>query len=253
MNDLFSLDGKFIIVTGGTRGIGRAISMRLARGGAHVLANHVRDVKAAEAFLELIKKEKLRIDICRADITSQDGMEKLICEAQYAGQPVSGLVHCAATGVHRPVGQLTGRHFDWTFELNVKSYLDLVQKLLPIFAPGASIVAISSSGANRAAATYSLVGASKGALESLSRHFAIELADRKIRVNILSPGAVMTDAWGVLPNREERLNERIRRSPNKRLTTVDEVAWAAQFLCSDASSGINGHTLIVDGGERIVE
>ncbi len=253
MKDLFSLAGKYIIVTGGTRGIGRAISTRLASAGAHVLANHVRDIKSADAFSETIKKEKLRIDICRADITHQSGMETLISEAQYAGQPVSGLVHCAATGVHRPIGQLTLRHFDWTFDLNVKAYLDLVQRLLSMFAPGASIVAISSSGADRAAATYSLVGASKGALESLSKHLALELADKKIRVNVLSPGAVMTDAWGVLPNREERLNERIRRSPNKRLTTVDEVAWAAQFLCSDASSGINGHTLVVDGGEKIVE
>jgi enoyl-[acyl-carrier protein] reductase III len=252
MKDLFSLAGKFIIVTGGTRGIGRAISTRLAMAGAHVLANHVRDTKAAEAFSEMIKKEGLSIDICRADITHVNGIQTLLSEAHYS-KPVSGLVHCAATGVHRPIDQLTLRHFDWTFDLNVKAFLDLVQRLLPMFAPGASIVAISSSGADRAAATYSLVGASKGALESLSRHLAVELADKKIRVNILSPGAVMTDAWGVLPNREERLNERIRRSPNKRLTTVDEVAWAAQFLCSDASSGVNGHTLVVDGGEKIVE
>jgi enoyl-[acyl-carrier protein] reductase I len=87
----------------------------------------------------------------------------------------------------------------------------------------------------------------------MSRHFALELAPLKIRVNVVSPGAVLTDAWDTLPNRESRLAERIKRSPNKRLTTPEEVAHVVQFLCTQASSGVNGHTLVVDGGERIVE
>lgn len=253
MCDLFSLKGKYIIVTGGTRGIGGAISERLASGGASVLANYVRSIETADSFMKKMNKENLQVEVCRADITSPKGIEKLLTAVQDSGRSVSGLVHCAATGVHQPIGDLTARHFDWTFALNVKAYLELVQRLLPLFSEGGTIVAISSAGAVRAAETYALVGASKGALESLSRHFALELAVKKIRVNILSPGSVLTDSWERLPHREERLSERIHRSPNKRLTTADEVAWAAHFLCSDASSGINGHTLVVDGGERIVE
>ena len=99
-------------------------------------------------------------------------------------------------------------------------------------------------------AQYTLVGASKGALESLARHLAAELAPKGIRVNVLSPGTVLTDAWTVLPDAEARLAEAGRRSFLGRLTTAEEVAWAAQFLCSDAASGVVGHTLVVDGGAR---
>ena len=97
-------------------------------------------------------------------------------------------------------------------------------------------------------AQYTLVGTSKGALEAMLRHLAAELAPRGIRVNILAPGTVMTDAWKVLPDGEARLAEAERRSPLKRLCTLEEVAQAAQFLCSRASSGIVGHTLLVDAG-----
>jgi enoyl-[acyl-carrier protein] reductase III len=253
MDDLFSLEGKYILITGGTRGIGKALSTRFALAGASVVANYVRDVKAAEALKKEVNEQGFSIELCRADLTSRKGLANLMAVIEKSQKKVSGLVHCAATGVHHLIDDLNTRHFDWTFSLNVRAYFELVRLLIPQFSEGASIIAISSAGAERAAPTYSLVGASKGALESLSRHLAVELASRRIRVNILSPGSVMTDAWKVLPDRDKRLSERIRRSPNARLTTPDEVAWAAQFLCSDASSGINGHTLIVDGGERIVE
>ena len=100
--------------------------------------------------------------------------------------------------------------------------------------------------------SYSLVGSSKGALESLVRHLAVELAPKGIRMNILSPGTILTDAWKKIPDSEKRLAGAIEKTPIGRLCTAEEVAWAAQFLCSDASSGIVGHTLVVDGGARIV-
>jgi enoyl-[acyl-carrier protein] reductase III len=144
------------------------------------------------------------------------------------------------------------RHFDWTFALNVRAFFDLVQHLLPRLENGASIVGVSSEGAVRAIPHYTLVGATKGALESLVRHLAAELGPRGIRVNALSPGTVLTDAWNVLPDREQRLAEAKRRSPLGRLVTLEEVAAAALFLCSAAAAGVNGHTLVVDGGTRIV-
>ena len=105
----------------------------------------------------------------------------------------------------------------------------------------------------RAVPAYSAVGASKAALEALARHLAAELAPRGIRVNILSPGRVETDAWAALPGKDERLAETVRRTPLGRTVSVEEVAQAAQFLCSRASNGIVGHTLVVDGGARIVD
>jgi enoyl-[acyl-carrier protein] reductase III len=161
------------------------------------------------------------------------------------------LVHCAATGVHKPFEELTIRHFDWTFSLNVRALFDLVHRLLPRFESSASILGISSEGAVRAISHYTLVGSTKGALEAMLRHWAVELAPRGIRVNLLAPGTVMTDAWKVLPNSEQRLAEAAKRSALKRLCTLEEVAQAAQFLCSDAASGIVGQTVVVDGGATI--
>jgi enoyl-[acyl-carrier protein] reductase III len=143
------------------------------------------------------------------------------------------------------------RHWDWTFALNARAFFELLQCLVPRMLAGSSIVAVSSEGAVRAVHQYTLVGASKGALESLARHVAAELGTRGIRVNVLSPGSVPTDTWKVLPDSERRLTEAARRSMLGRLTTLEEVAWAAQFLCSDAAGGVAGHTLVVDGGARL--
>ena len=140
----------------------------------------------------------------------------------------------------------------WTFSLNIRGFFELVQWLLPRFSEGASIVALSSQGAVQAMPYYTLVGSTKGALESFCRHLAVEVAPRGIRVNILSPGSVLTEAWSTMPEKEKRLDEAVARTPLKRLITSEEVAWAAHFLCCDASSGIVGHTLVVDGGTRIV-
>src|SRR5262249_48298942 len=128
----------------------------------------------------------------------------------------------------------------------------LVKRLLPQFDRPASILAISSTGATRALPYYTAVGASKGALDSLIRHVAVELAPRGIRANVMTPGAIATDAWKAIPDRDTRLAETAQRSPIGRLVTVEELALCAQFLCSPAASGINGQTLVVDGGVTIV-
>jgi len=251
MNDNFSLQGKSALITGGTRGIGRAIALRLARAGARVVANYVRDAEAAEKFRQEVTAEKLSVEVVRADITSEKGLERLLAAVEESYSPLSIFVHCAATGVHRRIEELTLRQYDWTFALNVRAFFELVHRLLPKFESGSSIVALSSEGAVHAVPQYTLVGASKGALESMVRHLAVELAPRNIRVNALSPGSIMTDAWKAMPDAEERLAEAARRTPSGRLTTLAEVASAAHFLCSDAASGIAGHTLVVDGGSRI--
>jgi NAD(P)-dependent dehydrogenase (short-subunit alcohol dehydrogenase family) len=251
MDTLFALSGRFLI-TGGTRGIGRAISLRFARAGAAVTAVYLRNEQAAEELRTEAAKEGLIIELCRADLTAPQGLERIARAIEDGGGSVSGLVHCAATGVHRPFFELNARHFDWTFALNVRAFFELLAALKDRFTNPASVVAISSTGAARALPNYSLVGASKAALESLARHLAVELAPRGIRVNILAPGAVATDVWKAIPHADDRLAAAILRTPIQRLVTPDEVAWAAQFLCSGASAGIVGQTLIVDGGADIV-
>ena len=252
VSDPFSLSGKTFVVTGGTRGIGMPISLRFARAGATVIANFLRNEDAAAQLTAIATNEGLAITLCRADLTKQEGLEKLSRSIPEGERALSGLIHCAATGVHRPIDELTERHLDWTFDLNVRVFFKLIKLFLARFSKGSSIVALSSWGALRALPSYSLVGSSKGALEALARHFATELAPRGIRVNILTAGTVLTDVWKALPDAEARIAESIRRTPAGRLVTAEEVANAAQFLCSDAASGMIGQTLVIDGGIGIM-
>ncbi|MPY87962.1 MAG: SDR family oxidoreductase [Luteitalea sp.] len=249
MSDAFSLAGKRFLVTGGTRGIGRAIALRFAHAGATVIANYAHNEEAAQSLAAEAGATGAPVELCRADLTSQEGKKRVLDAV--GTTPLSGLVHCAATGVHRRFEDLTLRHWDFTLALNLRAFFDLVQALLPMFGQGSSIVALSSEGAVHAFPQYALVGASKGGLEALCRHLAVELAPRNIRVNVLSPGSILTEAWDAFPDKEIRLHDAISRSPRGQLTTLEEVAWAAQFLCSAASAGVNGHTLVVDGGLRV--
>ena len=253
MNDLFTVKGQRILVAGGTRGLGRAISLQLARAGAEVVANYVRNEEQANRLVKLAESESLRLTICRADLTTRNGVQHLLDSLEsmgWTGQ-LSSLVYCAATGVHKPLAELSVRHFDWTFALNVRAFFELCTRLQKQFQSKASIVAISSLGGQRTAPAYSLVGASKGALEALSRHMASELGSQGIRVNIVCPGTVETDAWDVIPHAAERLSSARAKSAFARLIVPEEVASCVQFLCSEAASGITGSTLVVDAGESL--
>lgn len=253
MNDPFGLQGTCVLVTGGTRGIGRAISLRLARGGATVVANYARNDETAESLRAQAHADGLTLEVLRADLTLPKGLASVKERMQRTEGQIVSMVHCAATGVHRPFEQLTTRHWDWTMALNVRAFFELVQGLLPLLSDGSAIVPVSSAGAVRAVPAYTTVGSSKAALESLARHLASELAPRGVRVNILSPGSVETDAWNAFPDKAQRLADAVQRSPLGRLVTLDEVALAAQFLCSPASRGMVGHTLVMDGGTRNLE
>lgn len=239
-----------VLVVGGTRGIGRAISLRLARAGARVCANYVRDQAAAEKLAGDAATESLAIEVMRADVTQPTGIANLCEHVAQTMAPLQGWVFAAATGVHKPLAQLTNRHFDFTFALNARAFLELAHKLASHFADGASVVSLTSEGAAHAMHDYGVIGASKAALEALTRQVALELGPRGIRANSVAPGAVRTDVWQVMPDAAQRLAAFEARTPRRRLVTPEEVAEVVAFLLSDAASGISGTTLIVDGGAR---
>ena len=197
-DSMFSLNGRNVLVTGGTRGIGRAISLRFAREGASVLAVYVRGMDTAESLTEQATEEGLEVQCLQADLQRPSGFDKIEEALKEREWGLSSLVHCAATGVHKKAAEFTARDLKWVFSLNVDAYITLVPRLLEHFDDGGSIVAVSSKGGTKAVPYYGLVGASKGALEAYSRQLAMELAERRIRVNIVTPGAVLTDAWKVV-------------------------------------------------------
>jgi enoyl-[acyl-carrier protein] reductase III len=246
------LQGKVAVVSGASRGIGRAIALACARQGMDVAFNYLRNRKAAEETRQGIEALGVRCLAVKANVAEPERVKELAAAIGEAFGRVDLLVSNAASGVERGALDLTLHHWHWTMDINAWGFLSLVQELAPLMEGGASVVAISSLGAVRALPYYTAVGASKAALESLARHLAVELGPRGIRVNVLSAGPVDTDALRHFPNRAELLAESARRTPLGRIVTAEEVAAGVLFLASDLSRMVTGTTLTVDGGYAAV-
>jgi enoyl-[acyl-carrier protein] reductase III len=232
-----------VLVTGGSRGIGRAIALRFARDGARRVAiGYLRNDRAAEETAGEIEAAGAEAVLVRGNVTSQRVLDRV---AELG--PLDALIHNAATGVIRPALEATDKHWDWTVNANARALLQLTRAAAPNLGEGSSIVAISSLGAQRVLENYVLVGTSKAALEALVRYLAVELAPRGIRVNAVSGGVVDTAALDHFPNRERMLAGGAS-NPVGRLVAPDDIAGAVAFLCSSDAEMIRGQTLIVDGG-----
>jgi enoyl-[acyl-carrier protein] reductase III len=231
-----------VLVTGGTRGIGRAIALRFANAGAERVAlGYMRNDSAAEVAASELRALGAEVTLVRGNITSARVLEEV-----GALGPLDALVHNAATGVIRPALETEDKHWDWTMNANARALLQLARVAAPSMPDGSSIVALSSLGAQRVLDNYVLVGTSKAALESLVRYLGVELAPR-VRVNAVSGGVVETGALEHFPNREEMLRSGAA-NPVGRLVTPDDIAGAVAFLCSKDADMIRGQTIIVDGG-----
>jgi len=247
------LPGKRALVTGASRGIGRAIATSLADAGVDVAINFFRHRGPAEEVAREIAARGRRALLLRGNVADEEHVAQMFEEirAEWGGLEI--LVSNAASGVLKPVSSLTLHHFHWTMDINAAALLPLVQRFTSLPAEGQkSVVAVSSLGAIRAIPNYAAVGASKAALESLVRHLAAELGPCGVRINAVSAGTVDTDALKSFPNRKQLLDEAIKRTPLGRLVSPDDVANAVLFLCTDMAAMIQGHTLIVDGGYSIL-
>jgi enoyl-[acyl-carrier protein] reductase III len=239
-----SFEGASVLVTGGSRGIGREIALRFADEGAKCVAiGYLRNDKAAEAVAEELRERGADPILVRGNISTEKVAE------QVAGLgPLDALVHSAATGVIRPALETEDKHWDWTLNANARALLSLTRAAAPSMPHGSAIVGISSLGSFRVLENYVLVGTSKAALESVVRYLGVELAPRGIRVNAVSGGVVDTDALEHFPNREEMLRAANERTPAGRMVEPRDIADAVMFLCGPQSQMICGQTLIVDGG-----
>lgn len=242
---------KVAVVTGGTRGIGRAVSLNLARDGYRVFALYGRNRGAADVLASDAAAQGLPVETIRGDLTRPEKFKAVVDEIRKKVTHLDAIVHCAASGVHRNAAELSARHLAWTFEINVFAIHTLIQALLDLMPPGSRIIGVTSAGGVRVVPYYAAIGSSKGALESLFRHYAAELAPGGIAVNLVCPGLVLTDAVEVFPDRETRLKKSIEATPTGRLTTPEDVAQVVRFLASPASAQIIGQTIVVDGGKTL--
>jgi enoyl-[acyl-carrier protein] reductase III len=247
----FDLTGKVILVTGGTRGLGRSISLELARGGACVHAGYFQNESAAAAFRGELSEHKLNGHTIKANLMTSSGTQAYFDHISQDAKKLDCLIYNSATGAHRPLTELNQRQLAIVWQVNVGAFLDLTLKMLPIMPSGGRIIAISSEGVRRAVDYYGAVGSSKAALESLCRQMAVECARKGVTVNVVAPGLLQTDTLAALPDAERRIQYEVGTSPLGRLISLEEVAHVVRFLCTPASSGIIGQTIIVDGGKTI--
>jgi enoyl-[acyl-carrier protein] reductase III len=253
MDVALPFSGKTALVTGSGRGIGRSIALHLARNGADVVVNFFRNRLPAEQTVAEIGKLGRRALLVKADVGDLDDLNRLFAET---GQAFGGLdifVHNAASGYNRPALEQKPKGWDWTMNINARSLLFAAQLAVPLMEPrrGGSIVSLTSPGSGRVMPDYVLVGASKAAIEALTRYLAVELSPKNIIVNAVSPGIVETDAlrhFNALRLDEGLIQKAVASTPAGRLVTPEDVAGVVGFLCSPAASMIRGQVIVVDGG-----
>lgn len=244
---------KTILVTGSGRGIGRAIGLHFAQQGADVVINFFRNRQPAEDTAKEIRELGRRALVVKADVGDLDGIAHLFdaVEAEFGGLDI--FVHNAASGYNREVMQQKPRGWDWTMNINARALLFAAQRAAPLMEKrgGGSIISITSPGADYVLPEYVVVGASKAALNALTRYLAVEFSEKNIVVNAVSPGVVETDALKHFDAMREDVNlieKTAKATPAGRLVTPEEVAGVVAFLASPAATMIRGQVITLDGG-----
>jgi NAD(P)-dependent dehydrogenase (short-subunit alcohol dehydrogenase family) len=242
------LEGKVAVVTGGTTGIGLGIAQELAAEGAKVFITGRRQ-EELDAAVRAIGNSAVGV---RSDVSKLSDLDHLYDVVQQHASQIDIVVANAGGGSFQPLGAITEEEYDKTFDINVKGTLFTVQKALPLLRDGGSVILTSSTSTTRALPAFSVYGATKAAIRNFARHWILDLKDRRIRVNAISPGPTKTPGLQGLTNNDEQWRQfeqqLAAQVPAGRIADPREIGRAAVFLASDDSSFVNGVELFVDGG-----
>jgi NAD(P)-dependent dehydrogenase (short-subunit alcohol dehydrogenase family) len=245
------LAGKTALVTGASRGIGRASALALARMGAQVLVHYSSGVKEAEAVVAEIRKAGGRADAVAAELSAPDGAHKLAQQVRaVVGDRLDILVANAGISKSATLEDTTVEDFDGLFAVNVRAPFFLVQQLLPILGSGSSVILLSSLAAHASVGTLAAYAATKGAIDTLVKHFAAQLGPRGIRVNAVAPGVVDTDMSSFVKT-EAGQTSAVNMQALRRIARPDDIGPVIAFLASDEARWITGDTVRVDGGSKL--
>ncbi|HET7560340.1 MAG TPA: SDR family oxidoreductase [Limnochordia bacterium] len=246
--------GKWALVTGSSRGFGRAIALRLAAEGANIVVNYRRSRSEAEETAEAIRAKGAAALVIQANVGDEADVARLFAEIEQHCGGLSILVSNAAFGKLGPVMEATDKHWNATFDVCAKALMWCAQRAVPLMerAGYGRIVSMTSQGSHRVIEGYGLVGPAKAALESLTRALAVELAPKGITVNGIDAGTADTRSFRAIPGAEEHLQKAVAGTPMGRIVQTADVADAVAFLCSNQAKMICGHFLVVDGGASIV-
>jgi NAD(P)-dependent dehydrogenase (short-subunit alcohol dehydrogenase family) len=242
------LEGKVAVITGGNSGIGLATAQRFAEEGAHVFITGRRQGELDAAVRDIGKN----VTGVQGDVSKLADLDRLYAAVKQQQGRIDVLFANAGGGELAPLGAISEEHFDKAFRVNVKGLLFTVQKALPLFQDGGSIILNASIAGSKGMEGFSVYSAAKAAVRSFARGWTVDLKHRKIRVNAISPGPIETPGFNNLGLSEEQIKEFkttvVAAVPMGRMGSADEVAKAALFLASDDSSYITGTELFVDGG-----
>ncbi|MFJ8490053.1 SDR family NAD(P)-dependent oxidoreductase [Streptomyces sp. NPDC094038] len=245
-----TLHGKKVLVTGGTRGIGRGIVLAAAQAGADVLTCHRQDGEAVDSLVRALKETEGDHHVIRTDVGDLDQVDRLVNEAKHRFGRLDGVVNNAGVISHIPFGELPAAEWSRILDTNLTASYRVIQQALPLLGAGSSVINIGSRGAAAGIPLRAHYTAAKAALIGLTRSLAKELGPQGIRVNVVAPGVIETEAFDDMPaDRAAGLRATYaRKTALARLGTVDELAGPVLFLLSDLSTYVTGETVNVDGG-----
>jgi enoyl-[acyl-carrier protein] reductase III len=246
-----TLKGKIALITGGSRGIGRAITLKLATEGADVIINYFRRTSQAEITAQEARAKGVNASIIKANVGEPEKIDSMfqVIEARYG--KLDMLINNAASGVPRPAMELDAKGWDWTMDINARAFLLCAQKAARLMPEGGKMVSISSLGSRLVMPVYTSVGVSKAALEALTRYLAIELAPKKICVNGVAAGAVESEALKLYANDQSLPFFSVQKTPAGRMVLPEDIAALVAFLCSEDAFMIRGQIITIDGGFSI--
>ena len=245
-----SMQDKTVIITGGSRGMGQRLAVKLGAAKANVVVNYRRDDEAAKATVAEIEALGGSALAVRADVADTDSVESLVDQSVARYGSLDVVVANAAASAFKPLSQIYGRHVEKTMSLTVTGFLDLVRESVPHLGPGGRIVAVSGWDSFRALPGHGLLGAAKAAMETLVRYFAVELGPHGITAVGLCPGPIDTDSFRFYAGEDWDEYERnwLGLTPSGEYPVPDDVAEWLAFLCSPHSRSVNGQTIVLDGG-----
>jgi NAD(P)-dependent dehydrogenase (short-subunit alcohol dehydrogenase family) len=246
-----TLSGKTALVTGASRGMGRSTALKLAEQGARVVVHYGSAAAEAEEVVRLIRAANGQADAVGADLAAPDAPHRLAAEVRkIVGDRLDVLVANAGTAASATIEDTTVEQFDKLFAVNVRAPFFLVQQLLPILGEGSSVVLLSSLAAHASVGTLAAYAATKGAVDTLVKHFASAFGERGIRVNAVAPGVVETDMSSFAKTDAGR-EFTLSLQALKRVAQPDDIGEVIAFLASDAARWITGDTIRVDGGSKL--
>ncbi len=245
-------EGKVALITGGSRGIGLSIALELANRGCNICFTYLKDHSSAKKAEKILKSKDIKVLKIRNHIGDSESISGVVEAIKKEFGEINFLINNAASGVMKTSSELNSHQWDWTMNINAKGPWIMTKEISKIMPKGSRVINISSPGSKTVLPSYFAVGVSKSALETITKYMAIELSEKSISVNAISPGFIQTKALDAFPENLSIKDLAKRNTPAGRPVSSKDVGNVVAMLCGEDAEMIRGQTIILDGGETIL-